>query len=146
VQRAGNHRRDHLVTTENLARLLPPGRPLLGQRAGFVFHVPGLQRGPLRQFDGFDGGGAWSAWNWVASSPVRASIAARRVDQRWFSQGSAVTMSRIGRFRGSGFGRSGNLTASRWVSWASRACVARYPITSAAEICLGEAVCQAWSR
>ena len=49
----------------------------------------------------------------MASSPRRASMWARRVDQRWFSRGSTPTISRIGRFAGSVPGRSANRTPKR---------------------------------
>ena len=77
VQRAGDHRGDRLVAAENLRRLLPPGRALLGQRAGFVFRVPGLQRGPLRQLDGFDRGG----WPSVVGLELGGQLAGAGLDR-----------------------------------------------------------------
>ena len=59
------------------------------------------------------GGRPWSPWNVVASSPRRASIAARRVDQRWFRTGSTPTTSRIGRFPGSVPGRGAKVSPRR---------------------------------
>ena len=55
-------------------------------------------------------GGHDHAGTWMASSPRRASMWARRVDQRWFSRGSTPTISWIGRFVGSVPGRSANRT------------------------------------
>ena len=46
----------------------------------------------------------------MASSPRRALMWARRVDQRWFNRGSTPTISRIGRLPGSVPGRSANRT------------------------------------
>ena len=52
------------------------------------------------------GGRPWVAWNSAASSLRRASTLARRLEKRWFSSGSTPTISRTGRLRASGFGRS----------------------------------------
>src|SRR5829696_4294937 len=48
----------------------------------------------------------------MASSPRRASMWTRRVDQRWFSRGSTPTISRIGLLAGSVPCRSANRTLS----------------------------------
>ena len=65
------------------------------------------------------GGRRWTRWKSAASSPRRISIAARRVDQRAFKAGPTPTISRTGRNRKSGLGRSANRTprpARRWFS------------------------------
>jgi hypothetical protein len=59
------------------------------------------------------GGRPCSAWNWMASSPRRRLIWARRVDHRWFSRGSTPTISRIGRLPGSESGTRGEPHAQR---------------------------------
>ena len=59
------------------------------------------------------GGRPWSPWNAVASSPRRASMLARRVDQRRFRAGSTPTTSRIGRLPRSVPARSAKTSPSR---------------------------------
>jgi hypothetical protein len=66
------------------------------------------------------GGRPCTFWNWMASSPLRRLILARRVDHRWFNRGSTPTISLIGRLLGSAPGRAANRTPS-----ASRRCCSR---------------------
>jgi hypothetical protein len=49
VQGRMHHGVNGLRSAENLGGLVVPGDPLLGEGAGFVFGVPGLQRGLLSQ-------------------------------------------------------------------------------------------------
>ena len=55
-----DHVPDLVEAAENLDGLGMPGGALLGQAAGFVFRVAGLQRGLLGQLQRFDRGG-WPA-------------------------------------------------------------------------------------
>ena len=112
----GDHRRDGVAAAEDRSSFGQPGGALLGVASGVRAWRRGSPRwpaGPGARASTAVGGRPWSAWNWTASSPRRALIRARRLDQRWFSRGSTPTISRIGRFAGSVPGRSANRTPRR---------------------------------
>jgi hypothetical protein len=113
VEGVGDHGLDCVRSAERFGGLGMPGGALVGQGAGFVFGVPGLQGGLLRQLHRLH---RCRRPTMITLKPgrqlSRSLINTRRVDQRWFKAGSTPMISRTGRFAGSVSGRSANFIPS----------------------------------